>query len=161
MQLFFAAPNCFQQSLFWPRRIRSPVRKMQSSFSFVYLPFFFFRGFRLRLRFTPPSPSSVPAFAHAHSAATFGCSGTSGFHALSFFQPLSPVLSLSGLTDNLLCSYETDCRVKHGNDIRTKPFTFLQILFQNSNSFFHILPEDFLHFLELVFFVQIVEGFSV
>ena len=45
MQLFFAAPNCFRQSLFWPRRIRSPVRKMQSSFSFVYLPFVFFRGF--------------------------------------------------------------------------------------------------------------------
>ena len=34
---FSAAPNRFQQSLFWPRRICSPVRKMQSNFSFVYL----------------------------------------------------------------------------------------------------------------------------
>ena len=38
---------------------------------------------------------------------------------------------------------------------------YLQILFQNSNSFFHIPSEDFLHFFELVFFVQVVQNFAV
>lgn len=37
----------------------------------------------------------------------------------------------------------------------------LQTLFQNSHSFFHALSEDFLHFLELVFFVQVVQNFAV
>lgn len=37
----------------------------------------------------------------------------------------------------------------------------LQILFQNPNSLFHALSEYFLHFLELVFFVQVVKDFAV